>query len=467
MFNRISLKIGLLFFIFILLLESLLFTILYINMANTRIEEVMDNLLARGNTHRDVLEDSYNEQTLEHVGMMEAASDFIVIITDRDGTVVANSDPVEKEMAEVMEHTNHRNTPEGGAVVEDRWKEKDYIATDSPITIGGQHEGHVFMFANTVHVKRVLDQISDQFAVVGLFTLGLTIITIFILSRFITLPLIQMKEATEQLSRGRNKVELQTGRRDELGELAGSITRLSDDLERIKKERNDFLSHISHELRTPLTYIKGYADILGRKDITEENRKKYIHIVREETEQLAALIKNLFDLAKMDQNNFTIQRQEVNLKRFADSIAELVEPVFSAKDITLRVICPEGVTAEIDPERFQQVLLNILDNAGKHTHAGDEVCLRVEQTGETVRISIADTGEGVPEEDLPHLFDRLYRVEKSRSRSAGGSGLGLSIAKEIVEAHGGTIEVDSKLGKGTEMMIKLEGGRECVSSSSD
>src|SRR5699024_8057147 len=284
------------FFVFILVIETFLFLILYTNLANDRIEEVMDNLLARGNTHSDVLEDNFESPTLEHVGLMESASDYVVIITDATGNILINSDPIEEEMLDVMEHTDYEDMPNGGEIVEDRLTEKEYIVTDSPINIDGAHQGHVFMFAHTNTVKRIVDQLSDQFFVTGIITVLLTIITIFILSRFITLPLIKIKEATEQLSEGRNRVELSKERKDELGELANSITKLSQDLDRLRNERNEFLASISHELRTPLTYIKGYADIISRPDITDLDREEYIGIIREETEQLNVLIKNFFVL---------------------------------------------------------------------------------------------------------------------------------------------------------------------------
>ncbi|WP_315969448.1 sensor histidine kinase [Oceanobacillus massiliensis] len=332
---------------------------------------------------------------------------------------------------------------------------KKYIATDSPITINEEHQGHVFMFADTNNIKRIVNHLSDQFVFIGFVTIILTIITVFILSRLITKPLVKMKEATEQLSKGRHKVELHTDRRDELGELAASITKLSDDLERLKKERNEFLASISHELRTPLTYLKGYADIISRGDISDNERNEYIEIIREETEQLAILIKNLLELAKMDQNKFTINKEDIEFGKLIHTITERIRPVFEEKNITFSVRCPSHIIAHVDPERIQQVLLNILDNAKKHTPQGKRISLEVSQNKREIITIISDEGKGIPEEDLPFIFERLYRVEKSRSRLSGGTGLGLTIAKEIVEFHGGTIEVRSKLGEGTSFIIKL------------
>ncbi|MBP2256893.1 MULTISPECIES: sensor histidine kinase [Bacillaceae] len=458
MFNKLSLKIGLLFFVFMLIIEVFVYFILYTNIANERIDEVMDSLLARANTHSAVLENNLDSSTLEHVAIMESESEFAVIITDANGNIIINSDPVEKEMFEVIDHTDYKDIPRVGKVVEQRWSEKQYIAVDSPITIDEEHQGHVFMFANTNIVKNMVNHLSDQFVIVGLITIVLTIFTVFILSRFITLPLMKMKEATEQLSKGKNKVQLHMERKDELGELAGSIMRLSSDLERLKNDRNEFLASISHELRTPLTYIKGYADIISKQDITDEDRKEYLDIIREETEHLTVLVKNLFDLAKMDENKFVINRKSVSLRQLIQTIEERIAPVMEEKNITLSTSCQVNIIGNIDPDRIQQVLLNILDNARKHTPDGKSISLEVTQNDREITIAISDEGEGIPKEELPYLFERLYRVEKSRSRESGGTGLGLAIAKEIIESHGGTIEIESELGKGTRVIVHLTRG---------
>lgn len=468
MFNKISFKIGLLFFVFILIIESFLFFILYINLANNRIDEVMDSLLARGNTHRDVLEDHFDQSTLEHVVIMESESEFSVVITDENGKIVVSSDPTEKSMMDVVNHSDEKtDVPIEGKVVEDRWNEKQYIATDSPITVNNKHQGHVFMFADTDYVKQTVNQLNNQFWITGLITVVLTIITIFVLSRFIAHPLIKMKKATEQLSKGKHHVALHTTRKDELGELANSITKLAEDLKTSKTERNEFLASIAHELRTPLTYIKGYADIINRNDTTKEEKEEYIAIIWEETEELTMLIKHLFELAKMDEHSFLIHPKWLNLCDFLHNIIERIQPVLADKKVTIHISCPKSLMVYIDPERFQQVFMNIFDNAQKYSDEGSTVNVLVSKTDEHTVINIVDQGEGIPEKDLPYIFDRLYRVEKSRSRQSGGAGLGLSITKEIVEAHSGSIEIDSQRNKGTNVIIKLLRGEHTDEKGAD
>lgn len=456
MLNKLALKIGLLFFVFIVIIESILFLTLYVTFVNERVDEVMSNLLARGNTHSEVLENSFEPATLSHVALMETASDFIVIITDADGNELNHSDSIEPEMEEVLEHTDFGEAPRKGKIVEEQWSEKEFIATDSPITIAGEHRGHVFMFAETNHIKQMVTHLRNQFLLVCLIAIGLTVITVFLLSRLITLPLIRMKEATEQLSEGNNEVRLNIDRNDELGELANAITTLSDNLDRLKNARNEFLASISHELRTPLTYIKGYADIASRPDASAEEKKEYIAIIREETTHLTELIRQLFELAQMDHNQFAIKKEEVSLEKLFASVVDLVRPAFNEKQVSLSVHCEQKISAFIDPERFQQVLLNVLDNARKHSPEGTQVIVQGTQDEETIAISVSDEGEGIPEKELPFVFERLYRIDKSRSRQYGGSGLGLAIAKEIVESHGGRITLQSMYGKGTTVRIELK-----------
>lgn len=458
MLNRLALKIGLLFFVFIIIIETVLFLTLYFTFVNERLDDVMTNLLARGNTHSEVLEDSFDAATLNHVALMESASDFIVIITDAAGNELANSDLVEPEMRDVLGQTDFEQMPQEGGIVEDRWSEQQFIASDSPVLVDGTHRGHVFMFAETNHIKEMVSSLRNQFLVVGLIAVGLTVITIFLLSRLITMPLIRMKQAAEQISKGNNQVKLNIDRNDELGELANAITTLSNDLDRLKNERNEFLSSISHELRTPLTYIKGYADIASRPDASEEEKKEYMAIIREESANLTGLIRHLFELAQMDHNRFVIEKEYVSLDVLFQSVADLVRPAFEEKRIALSIVSDPGITAFVDPERMQQVLLNLLDNARKHSPKGTCVTLVAERDEEKVVISISDEGEGIPEEDVPFVFERLYRVDKSRSREHGGSGLGLAIAKEIVESHGGSITLQSERTKGTIVRIELERG---------
>ncbi|GAA3731656.1 HAMP domain-containing sensor histidine kinase [Salinicoccus jeotgali] len=465
MLNKLSLKIGMLFFLVVFIVEVILFYILYVNLVDDRVEEVMDDLLSRGNTHRDVLEEHYNATTLEHVAIMESESDFNVVITDQEGDIVIHSNPVEAEMAEVIDHVDDERISGEESILVSDWSEEKYVSTASPLIEDGSHNGHVFMFADSADIKRIIDHLSRQFLFVGLLTIVLTILTVLVLSRIITQPVLTMKKATEQLSRGDHEVVLYPHRKDEFGELAAAITRLSGDLERLKNERNEFLASVSHELRTPLTYLKGYTDILRREDLSKEDRRKYLTIIQEETIHLNGLIKNLFELAKIDQNEFAIKKEAVAFDDLISTVIARIEPAVDKKNIELTFSSSGELEAVVDPKRMQQVFLNILDNAIKYTPPAGRIGVSVTGSRNEIITAISDSGIGIDQADEPYVFERLYRAEKSRSRLQGGAGLGLTIAKEIVELHGGQISVQSTPGEGTVFTVSLERGdlyEECI-----
>ncbi|KGP74289.1 histidine kinase [Pontibacillus yanchengensis Y32] len=452
--NKLSFKLGVLILICIMIVEGILFFFLYTNLANSRVEEVLDNLLARGNSHRDVLEKSFNDSTLNHVALMESEADTIVMITDDKQNVIAQSEPMNAEInqliAKPLSNISHQ-----GMILNGEWKSSSFVASVSPIQINGGNRGYVYMFSQTTVIKSVINQLSNQFLLAGLIAILLTVLAIFILSHFITRPLVRMKRATEEIINGDSKVSLKSKRKDELGQLANSIVILSDELERLKQDRKEFLASISHELRTPLTYIKGYANIASRDMISDSERQDYLGIIREETDHVTHLVKNLFDLAKMDQNQFVIQKENVNLCEMLKKVRDKMHPILNDNHLRLNITCPANIIIFVDPDRFQQVILNLMDNAIKHSPNQSTINIDVKRNMTSIAITVRDEGEGIPEEEIPFIFERLYRIDKSRSREFGGSGLGLSIVKEIIEKHGGEVKVESAVGNGTKMTILI------------
>jgi signal transduction histidine kinase len=455
--RKISFKLGLLFFVFVLGIETVLFASLYVTLVNSRINEEFEQLLARGNNHRDVLEKSYNPSTLEHVTMMESEAETDVVITNDKGKILYFSDHILPFAKRIIKKAN-KNIPYGGMIVQKNWQKESHISTVSPIRIDGKIKGYVYMFQNTDSIQNMIYKLKHHFIMVGILSVFLTIITIAFLSRVITIPLIRMKQATEKLSKGDFSVRLQIKGEDELAELGKAIQTLARDLEYLKKERNEFLASISHELRTPLTYVKGYADIARRPNMKEEERNRYLSIIYEEAEHMQKLVKDLFELAKMDQHSFQIHKEPTNLCSFLKKLHDKMHPAFQAKKMSLVYQCEKNITVHIDQKRFEQVMINLLDNALKYSDQGSTVSIDARAEKNNIVIIVSDEGRGIPEEDLPHIFERFYRVDKSRSRTSGGTGLGLAIVKEIVEAHGGSIYAASEYGKGTNMIITLPEG---------
>ncbi|MFF2456044.1 ATP-binding protein [Peribacillus simplex] len=415
---------------------------------HSRVNQELESLKARGNSHRDVLEITYSGSTLQHIGLMESHTDTDVVITDSRGAILISSEKVNGGMKKILAK-NLPHVPRKGLIIQSSWKDERYIATVTPFISDEENKGYVYMFKDTREVEDLIAQLNRHFLLATALLLFFMLVIIYFLSKALTRPLISMKEATTKLSKGNFSVAVPVRSHDELGELAQSIQSLADELNYLKKERNEFLASISHELRTPLTYIKGYADVARRKDLDDSERSRYLEIIHDESERLNRLLDELFNMARMDLNTFTISKETVQLSSFLRNIHEKVLPAFTNERIQLNLECKDDLFIEIDPSRFEQVILNLLDNALKYSNEYTVSTIKATECLGRISISIIDQGVGIPPEDIPHIFDRLYRVEKSRARDTGGFGLGLSIVKQLVEIQGGTISVKSNLKQGT------------------
>lgn len=452
--NKISTKLAAYFIVSFLVLEAVLMIYLHQNIVHSRVEEEYSRLLSSGSNHRNVLEGHYSPDTMTHIALMEAEGDRKVIITGKSGEVIQSSDENDQTIIPYLTLLQNSTILNDRILIPD-WKESPYIISAHPYEVDAEHSGYVVMFQSSQPIEQLVEKLNRHFRLAG----GASVIILFtiyaILSKFLTRPLIRMKEATEKLSEGKFNVSLPTGGSDELGELSLAIRKLASDLERLKKERNEFLASISHELGTPLTYLIGYLKVAMRKELTEQERHGYLMIIEEESTRMKDLVKNLMDLAKMDEMSFTVSKTCFSAREFIEDIHQLVSPSFNLKNLKLNLKCKEDFQIHADPLRLEQIVLNLLDNALKYSNEFTTVTLEVFKERQQTVLSVSDEGIGIPSEEIELVFEKLFRIEKSRSRTFGGSGLGLAIVKELVEAHGGTIEVKSVLGKGSTFTIKI------------
>ena len=241
-----------------------------------------------------------------------------------------------------------------------------------------------------------------------------------------------------------------TGRTDEIGVLARAFNQSLERLERVFQTQQRLLADVSHELRTPLTAIRGNVDLMRRMGGAD---RESLAIIQEEVERMTRLVDDLLLLARADAGGLPLERKSVELDTIFLEVYRQISLLEKSVDVSIVDVDQACVLGDAD--RLKQLLINLVDNAIKYTPPGGHVTMSLSKMDGWASVHIADTGVGIPPEDLPYIFDRFYRVDKARNRGQGGSGLGLSIAKWIAKVHGGDIEVASQVGQGTTFTVRL------------
>ena len=243
--------------------------------------------------------------------------------------------------------------------------------------------------------------------------------------------------------------------KDELGQLALTFNEMMNRLENSFAQMRQFSSDASHELRTPLTVLKGQNELILSKQRKPEEYQEVISSNLEEINYMSKVLEDLFVLSKSDENQVNLDYKPVDLRALVEEVCKHAEILAEEKNIKIIIAFLEPIEIKGDEVRLRQMVWNVLQNGIKYTQQGGELKISLQNEVDFALLTIQDTGIGIPEEDLPLIFNRFYRVDKARTRDEGGSGLGLSICRQIAEAHKGKIEVESKLGVGTRFKICL------------
>jgi two-component system OmpR family sensor kinase/two-component system sensor histidine kinase BaeS len=388
-----------------------------------------------------------------------------VVLVDAGGIVVADS---------------------AGVLVGQRHPD-EHLAAGGAIVIDGQRVGTVLVDSMVEPALNPLDQdfLRSVNLAVLLSAMAVGVVALVLGSIFffqITAPVRRLTQAAEAIAAGNmdQRVVVRTG--DEIGRLAQAFNTMTNSLERAETLRRQMVADIAHELRTPLSLVQGNLEAIqdGLYELNLEN----VASVHEETLVLTRLVNDLHDLALAEAGQLCLQRGTVALADLVERAVEGFRAQAAGQEITLVTeLSPDLPLISGDEQRLNQVLINLLSNALHHTPPGGRIVVSVKQVstekqgsrgaeGQRGReasplppcpsaplllISVADTGRGIPSEDLPHVFERFYRADKSRARTSGGSGLGLAIARQIVEAHGGRIRVESWVGVGSTFFVALPG----------
>ena len=325
-----------------------------------------------------------------------------------------------------------------------------------PLTINNESIGTLVMDRGTLaRPVQLIFTLVGPTAVISILLGILTLVIGLLLMRRVITPLSEVIAAAQAVSQGdlTARVPVQT-RDDDLSTLSDNFNRMADELERSDKQRRNMFADIAHELRTPISILRGRLE--GILDGVYPPDEAHIAPVLEETYLLERLVEDLRLLALADANQLRLELKLVNLAELGETVTGLFSAQASEKNVDLRLKVEPGLPEiMLDPQRFQQVVGNLIDNALRYTPEGSAIEVNIQRVNNTVQVCVADEGSGIPDDELDHIFDRFWRGEKSRARMTGGAGLGLSIARQLVEAQGGKISARNRSPHGFEVLIMM------------
>ncbi|MFD1020236.1 sensor histidine kinase [Thalassobacillus hwangdonensis] len=283
----------------------------------------------------------------------------------------------------------------------------------------------------------------------------LSVIAVLISAKFLIKPIKQLSNATGKVADEGFDVEIDINRNDEIGELGTRFNHMIKRLGELDHMRKSFISNVSHDIQSPLLNIKGYARLLEDESLTKEERTAHINIIREETDRLSKLARQLLVLTSLDQKNSFIKTEPVPVSQQLKEIVQKYRWMLEDKDLSLNYKLPEAHVSG-DASMLYAAWENLFTNAVKYTPPGGRIDITLEEKQNEVTILFKDTGIGMTEEDQLHIFERFYRADQARTRATEGTGLGLSIVKQVIELHNGEIQVSSAPGKGTTFSLTLK-----------
>jgi len=457
----LALKLGVAFIVLILLAVALVY-FLTARSITQQFDEYRQESLENSASEIAALLASYREREGRWVGVGERVltRPYIVSLGDRslegsvaifrvplvlfdhDGAFIASTD---------LQWINNRMRDEQGRL----WATEEDLADGIPIMVDGNREGTLLVREVTDlggSERAFLSTVTRSALLGGGIAIGIALVLSFLLIVQILSPLRVLSRATDRIAQGDLPNRIRIKSRDELGQLGSSFDHMVDSLRRSETLRQTMTADIAHELRTPVTIIQGTLEAIldGIYDPSNET----IAPIYEETLHLGSLIDDLRDLALAEAGELRLARERTDIVELVRQVTETAGSSVEESPTVHVEFAGEFPELSLDPKRFRQVLANLLSNALIYTPVDGEIRVNVRRVEESVELSVSDTGPGISDEDLPHLFERFYRGDPARGRT-GGSGLGLAIVRQWVEAHGGTIRAENRPDGGARFVLRI------------
>ena len=316
--------------------------------------------------------------------------------------------------------------------------------------------GATFMSIEANHIFDDINRFMEKLFIIFTTAIIVSIFISILFADIISKPIERLTDSVKTITLGKYDAKVEILGSDEIGELGKAFNIMTTKLFQVEERRKKFVSNVSHELRTPMTSMKIVSDtLLSAPSWDESIYREFMHDINVEIDRLNKIIDSLLYLVRVEKDELELDYSMTYVNYLLEWVIKTLNPIATSKQITLSLNATNKIQIQLDQEKIQQCLLNIIGNAVKYTPEHGSVSVDLEENREQIIIRVSDTGIGIPEKDLPFIFDRFYRVDEARARKTGGTGLGLAISQQIIQLHQGNISVTSELGMGTQVSITL------------
>ncbi len=380
-----------------------------------------------------------------------------VLILNPKGTVVSDSFNDLRMLSQTLEYEEIDMALKGESTTQTYFlREHGWVMyCTAPITYEGEIIGAVLVSSSLNNIYNTIIRIRNRITTYSLIISVFIAVFSFVLSGYLTKPIKELIHVIKKMSMGYLNQRVRAVGNSEFAQLGRAFNVMSERLEGLDKARYEFVANASHELKTPLSSMKILTESLLHQDINDIGIfKEFMQDINSEIDRLTAIINDLLTLVQIDKQDGLLKRENIYLNELIGNTIRTLKPLADNKKIMLQFIQKQDVNVLGDALKLQQAFSNLIDNGIKYTEKGKVTVTLYYSEGQAV-VEVADTGVGIPQEDIKHVFDRFFRVDKARSRATGGTGLGLSIVHHIILIHGGNISVESSEGIGSKFIVTL------------
>lgn len=415
---------------------------------------------------RSIISKYGNEGLVDYISSISYKNDMFIHIESSDGTIIFSpGNSLQKripdnaylmEMSVIRKNLIDSGSNTTSIMLTDPGRKNNTLAYGAYLDNTPGNEVILYIFSPLFPVESTVDILASQLRYVTLISLVLAFILSFLISNRVSKPIINITNSASKLAEGNYSVIFEGGRYSEIARLADTLNYTSRELAKSDNLHKDLIANVSHDLRTPLTMVKSYAEMV--RDLSGDNPEKraaHLQVIIDEADRLNLLVSDLLVLSKMQSGVETLQISKFALRDTITSILNSYYLLYEQEGFQINLECDPSILITGDEHRIRQVIANLVSNAVRYSSDRKSISIKVSETGNGVRCQISDSGQGIPDEELEHIWDRYYKSSSNVSRNTSGTGLGLSIVKEILLLHHAKFGVESKVGEGSTFWFEL------------